>query len=214
MTNAYDAFPSLKGKESKLSIDIGQLNSQIKQVEESDRFAENEVERSYQLDELAVKKEALLTEAQEDFSTELQAIEIELAERAFTPPTADSEVLNEARALSTMISTQINTSANVVDTLSLLALRVKSLDDVQKSVLSAELASIKDNALSRVVGPDSRAQAEALINEVTDSVNNTALAKDIAEQQKALNVIKKDRPTIRGNHDMMDLVKRTVRGGK
>lgn len=212
--NIYDEFPSLSAKETQLKSDIGRIDREIKDIETSERFTDNEAERTYQLEKLAEEKEATLTAAQDDFNIELQAIELHLAEQAFEPPQAGEEEITQAQALTNAVTTQVVTSSNIVDTLSLLALRTKSMNDTEKLVLKRELATIQDTALSKTVGPDSRGQAQAKLDEITANVSDTKQSKEIEKQLQALKKIQSDGyDSIRRKFDRDDLIKRTLRGG-
>lgn len=211
MTSYYDEFPTLKSKELELNTKMKRIRSKIKDVKDNERFADNEAERDYQLNKLNDEMEEILAASEDDFQIELEVTRLHLAEQAFAPIEATPEELATAKETAQTICSQVTMTANPSDTLSLLSMRAKSLTDVEKQTLAQELPSIVETALSKATTDKQREELNGYIEAINEEVTNTAHARSIAEQQEALKKMETaGANTIRGKHDMLNLVVENV----
>jgi chromosome segregation ATPase len=187
----YDEFPTLQAIETQLDNDIARINKQIKEVKTHPRYADNEAEREYQLEQLEKEREQILAEAEENYQTELKAIELSIAEQAFSMPDVDAEQLKKAQQLAAIVKTQLQTTTNIDDTLDLLKTRIKTMSDPEKQAVKLELAALNLN----IDG----------IKEVMAALDDTAHMRSIKQQQAALKKIKQGADSIRRKYDMIDL---------
>jgi hypothetical protein len=187
----YDEFPTLQAIETQLDNDIARINKQIKEVKTHPRYADNEAERNYQLEQLEKEREQILAKAEEDYQLELQAIELSIAEQAFSMPDVDAEQLKKAQQLAAVVKTQLQTSTNIDDTLDLLKTRIKTMSDAEKQAVKLELAALNLN----IDG----------IKEVMAALDDTAHMRSVKQQQEALKKIKQGADSIRRKYDMIDL---------
>lgn len=187
----YDEFPSLQAIETQLDNDIARINKQIKEVKTHPRYADNEPEREYQLEQLEKEREEILAIAEEDYQIELQAIELSIAEQAFSMPDVDAEQLKKAQQLAAVVKTQLQTSTNIADTLDLLKTRIKTMSDAEKQAVKLELAALNLDI--------------AGIKEVMAALDDTARMRSIKQQQEALRKIKQGADSLRRKYDMIDL---------
>ena len=187
----YSEFPTLQAIETELENDIARINKEIKEVKTHPRYADNEAERKYQLEQLEKEREQILAKAEEDYQIELQAIELSIAEQAFTMPDVDAEQLKKAQQLAAIVKTQLQTSTNIDDTLDLLKTRIKTMSDAEKQAVKLELAALNldiDGA-----------------KEVMAALDDTAHMRSIKQQQEALKKIKQGADSIRRKYDMINL---------
>lgn len=187
----YDEFPTLQAIETQLDNDIARINKQIKEVKTHPRYADNEAERKYQLEQLEKEREQILAKAEEDYQLELQAIELSIAEQAFSMPDVDAEQLKKAQQLAAIIKTQLQTTTNVDDTLDLLKTRIRTMTDAEKQAVKLELAALNLDI--------------AGIKEVMAALDDTAHMRSLKQQQAALKKIKQGADSIRRKYDMIDL---------
>jgi hypothetical protein len=187
----YDEFPTLQAIETELENDIARINKQIKEVKTHPRYADNEAERKYQLEQLEKEREQILAEAEENYQLELKAIELSIAEQAFSMPDVDAEELKKAQQLAAVIKTQLQTTTNIDDTLDLLKARIKTMTDADKQAVKIELAALNLN----IDG----------IKEVMAALDDTVHMRSIKQQQAALKKIKQGADSIRRKYDMIDL---------
>lgn len=187
----YDEFPSLQAIETQLDNDIARINKQIKEVKTHPRYADNEPEREYQLEQLEKEREEILAIAEEDYQIELQAIELSIAEQAFSMPDVDAEQLKKAQQLAAVVRTQLQTTTNIADTLDLLKTRIKTMSDAEKQAVKLELAALNLDI--------------AGIKEVMAALDDTARMRSIKQQQEALRKIKQGADSLRRKYDMIDL---------
>jgi chromosome segregation ATPase len=187
----YDEFPTLQAIETQLENDIARINKEIKEVKTHPRYADNEAERKYQLEQLEKEREQILAEAEENYQTEMKAIELSIAEQAFTMPDVDAEQLKKAQQLAAVVKTQLQTTTNIDDTLDLLKTRIKTMSDAEKQAVKLELAALNLN----IDG----------IKEVMAALDDTAHMRSIKQQQAALKKIRQGADSIRRKYDMIDL---------
>ena len=187
----YDEFPSLQALEMQLDNDIARINKQIKEVKTHPRYADNEAEREYQIEQLEKEREQILAKAEENYQLELKAIELSIAEQAFSMPDVDAEQLKKAQQLAAVIKTQLQTTTNIDDTLDLLKTRIKTMTDAEKQAVKLELAALNLN----IEG----------VKEVVAALDDTAHMRSIKQQQAALKKIKQGADSIRRKYDMIDL---------
>jgi hypothetical protein len=187
----YNEFPSLQALEMQLDNDIARINKQIKEVKTHPRYADNEAERKYQLEQLEKEREEILAKAEENYQLELQAIELSIAEQAFSMPDVDAEQLKKAQQLAAIVKTQLLTTTNIDDTLDLLKARIKTMSDAEKQAVKLELTALNLDV--------------AGINEVMAALDDTAHMRSIKQQQAALKKIKQGADSIRRKYDMIDL---------
>jgi chromosome segregation ATPase len=188
----YDEFPTLQAIETQLDNDIARINRQIKEVKTHPRYADNEAEREYQLEQLEKEREEILAKAEENYQTELKAIELSIAEQAFTMPDVDAEQLKKAQQLAAVVRTQLQTSTNIDDTLDLLKTRIKTMSDPEKQAVKLELAALNLDI--------------AGIKEVMAALDDTAHMRSIKQQQAALKKIRQGADSVRRKYDMLNLV--------
>jgi hypothetical protein len=189
----YNEFPSLQALEMQLDNDIARINKQIKEVKTHPRYADNEAEREYQLDQLEKEREQILAKAEEDYQIELKAIELSIAEQAFSLPDVPDEQLKKAQQLAAVVRTQLLTTTNIDDTLDLLKARIKTMTDEEKQAVKIELAGINIDVNNEK------------FKEVMAALDDTAHMRSIKQQQAALKKIKQGADSIRRKYDMIDL---------
>jgi hypothetical protein len=187
----YDEFPTLQAIETELENDIARINKQIKEVKTHPRYADNEAERKYQLEQLEKEREEILAKAEEDYQIELKAIELSIAEQAFSMPDVPDEQLKKAQQLAAVIKTQLLTTTNIDDTLDLLKTRIKTMTDAEKQAVKIELAALNLD----IDG----------VKEVMAALDDTAHMRSIKQQQAALKKIKQGADSVRRKYDMIDL---------
>lgn len=202
--NYYEAFPQLEAIDSRLKNDIARIDEEIRELRETDRYNENETERRYLLQELRNKREQMLTDAENEFQTELKAIELSLADRAFSLIDASEEARNKAKETAEAIKTQLLTSLNVVSTLSLLSVKVETMTDVEKQELAVTLHEIKDDIISKAISEIEKQEIKQYIDDIKKELANTSHAKNIAEQAEALRQIKHSASSVRLQFDTID----------
>src|SRR5690625_2916894 len=132
---SYEEFPQLDAIRTQLDNDIKRYDSEIKELRDNPRYAENETERRYLLQELADKREQTLADAETQYTEEIELIEMSLADRAFSQPEASDEEISEVQATTQQIKTQVTMSVNPVNTLSLLSVRARNMTDIEKQAL-------------------------------------------------------------------------------
>jgi copper chaperone CopZ len=187
----YEEFPSLQALEMQLDNDIARINKQIKEVKTHPRYADNEAEREYQLEQLEKEREEILAKAEEDYQLELQAIELSIAEQAFSMPDVPAEELKKAQQLAAVVKTQLQTTTNIDDTLDLLKTRIKTMTDAEKQAVKLELAALNLN----IDG----------VKEVMAALDDTAHMRSVKQQQAALKKIRQGADSLRRKYDMIDL---------
>lgn len=187
----YTEFPSLQAIETQLDNDIARINKQIKEVKTHPRYADNEAEREYQLEQLEKEREEILAKAEENYQLELKAIELSIAEQAFSMPDVDAEELKKAQQLAAVVKTQLQTTTNIDDTLDLLKTRVKTMSDAEKQAVKLELAALNLN----IDG----------VKKVMAALDDTAHMRSLKQQQAALKKIRQGADSLRRKYDMIDL---------
>lgn len=187
----YTEFPTLQAIETQLDNDIARINKQIKEVETHPRYADNEAERKYQLKQLEKEREQILAEAEQNYQTELKAIELSIAEQAFSMPDVDAEQLKKAQQLAAVVKMQLQTTTNIDDTLDLLKTRIKTMSDAEKQAVKLELAALNLN----IDG----------VKEVMATLDDTSHMRSIKQQQAALKKIKQGADSVRRKYDVFNL---------
>jgi chromosome segregation ATPase len=187
----YNEFPTLQAIETQLENDIERIKKEISEVKTHPRYADNEAERKYQLEQLEKEREEILAKAEENYQIELKAIELSIAEQAFSMPDVDAEQLKKAQQLAAVVRTQLQTSTNIADTLDLLKTRIKTMSDADKQAVKLELAALNLN----IDG----------IKEVMAALDDTSHMRSIKQQQAALKKIKQGADSLRRKYDMIDL---------
>jgi hypothetical protein len=187
----YNEFPTLQAIETQLENDIARINKEIKEVKTHPRYADNEAERKYQLEQLEKEREQILAKAEENYQLELKAIELSIAEQAFSMPDVDAEQLKKAQQLAAIVKTQLQTTTNIDDTLDLLKTRIKTMTDADKQAVKIELAALNLD----IDG----------VKEVMAALDDTAHMRSLKQQQAALKKIKQGADSIRRKYDMIDL---------
>lgn len=187
----YEEFPTLQAIETQLGNDIARIKKQIKEVETHPRYADNEAERKYQLEQLKKEREQILASAEENYQTELKAIELSIAEQAFSMPDVDAEQLKKAQQLAAIVKTQLQTTTNIDDTLDLLKTRIKTMSDAEKQAVKLELAALNLN--------------NEKFKEVMAALDDTSHMRSIKQQQAALKKIKQGADSVRRKYDVFNL---------
>ena len=188
----YEEFPTLQAIEDKLDAEIERIREKMREVKKHPRYADNEAERKYQLELLEREYEETLAKAEDEFQTELKAIELHLAEQAFSMPNVSAEELEKAQELANIVKFQLMTSPNLDDTLALLKTRVKTMTDAEKQAVKMALLSLdidRDNKL---------------FDEILSELNDTAHMRSIKKQLDALKRIKEGGNSLRRTYDAMD----------
>lgn len=188
----YDEFPTLQAIETQLENDIERIKKEISEVKTHPRYADNEAERKYQLEQLEKEREEILAKAEEDYQIELKAIELSIAEQAFTMPDVSDEELEKAKQLAAIVKTQLLTTTNIDDTLDLLKARIKTMTDAEKQAVKLELAALNLD----IDG----------VKEVMAALDDTAHMRSLKQQQAALKKIKQGADSLRRKYDMLNLV--------
>lgn len=189
----YEEFPTLQAIETQLDNDIARINKQIKEVETHPRYADNEAERKYQLEQLKKEREEILAKAEEDYQLELKAIELSIAEQAFSLPNVSDKELEKAQQLAAIVKTQLQTTTNIDDTLDLLKTRIKTMSDAEKQAVKLELAGIN-------IGVNNEK-----FKEVMAALDDTSHMRSIKQQQAALKKIKQGADSVRRKYDVLNL---------
>jgi hypothetical protein len=187
----YEEFPTLQAIETRLGNDIARIKKQIKEVETHPRYADNEAERKYQLKQLEKEREEILAKAEEDYQLELKAIELSIAEQAFSMPDVDTEQLKKAQQLAAIVKMQLQTTTNIDDTLDLLKTRIKTMSDAEKQAVKLELAALNLDI--------------AGVKEVMAALDDTSHMRSIKQQQAALKKIKQGADSVRRKYDVLNL---------
>lgn len=187
----YKEFPTLQAIEDKLDAEIERIREEMREVKKHPRYEDNESERKYQLELLEKEYEETLAKAEDEFQTELKAIELHLAEQAFTMPATSAEELEKAQELANIVKFQLLTSPNIDDTLALLKIRVKTMTDAEKQAVKMAIATID-------LGENK------LLKEILSELNNTKHMRSIQQQLAALKRIKESRPSLRYKYDRID----------
>lgn len=191
----YEEFPTLQAIETQLDNDIARINKQIKEVETHPRYADNEAERKYQLEQLKKEREQILASAEENYQTELKAIELSIAEQAFSLPNVSDKELEKAQQLAAIVKTQLQTTTNIDDTLDLLKTRIKTMSDAEKQAVKLELAALNLN----IDGNNEK------FKEVMAALDDTSHMRSIKQQQAALKKIKQGADSVRRKYDVLNL---------
>lgn len=189
----YNEFPTLQAIETQLENDIERIKKEISEVKTHPRYADNEAEREYQLEQLEKEREEILAKAEEDYQIELQAIELSIAEQAFSMPDVPDEELEKAKQLAAIVKTQLQTTTNIDDTLDLLKTRIKTMSDAEKQAVKLELAGIN-------IGVNNEK-----FKEVMAALDDTSHMRSIKQQQAALKKIKQGADSLRRKYDIIDL---------
>lgn len=187
----YEEFPTLQAIETQLGNDIARIKKQIKEVETHPRYADNEAERKYQLKQLEKEREEILAKAEENYQLELQAIELSIAEQAFSLPNVSDKELEKAQQLAAIVKTQLQTTTNIDDTLDLLKTRIKTMSDAEKQAVKLELAALNLN--------------NEKFKEVMAALDDTSHMRSIKQQQAALKKIKQGADSVRRKYDVFNL---------
>ncbi|MED3764708.1 hypothetical protein [Ureibacillus terrenus] len=187
----YQEFPTLQAIEDKLDADIARIREKMSEVKKHPRYADNETERKYQLELLEQEYEETLAKAEDEFQTELKAIELHLAEQAFTMPATSAEELEKAQELANIVKFQLMTSSNIDDTLTLLKTRVKTMNDAEKQAVKMAIATID-------IGENKQ------FKEILKELDDTFHMRSIKKQLEALKRIKKGDNSLRRKYDVMD----------
>lgn len=187
----YKEFPTLQAIENKLDADIARIRKKMREVKKHPRYADNEAERKYQLELLEQEYEETLAKAEDEFQTELKAIELHLAEQAFTMPATSAEELEKAQELANIVKFQLLTSPNLDDTLTLLKTRVKTMNDAEKQAVKMAIATID-------LGENKQ------FKEILKELDDTFHMRSIKKQLDALKRIKEGGNSLRRTYDAMD----------
>src|SRR5699024_371891 len=196
-------LPSLNGISQKLERDIDNIDAEMKEVKTSERYDSNESEREYQLKELAEKREQTLADAEDNYKTEMQAIELSFAERAFSATEATDEELQQAQETLAAIKTQALTTGDPVGTASLLAVKAEHMTDSEKVMLSSNIAEIEQELMAKVTGSNISDFTENM-QVIKQAARNTKQAKSISEQMDALQKVKQGADSVRRKYDARD----------
>lgn len=189
----YEEFPTLQAIETQLQNDIERIKKEISELKTHPRYADNEAEREYQLQKLEQEYEETLAKAEENYQLELKAIELSIAEQAFSMPDVDAEQLKKAQQLAAIVKTQLLTTTNIDDTLDLLKTRIKTMSDAEKQAVKLELAGIN-------IGVNNEK-----FKEVMAALDDTTHMRSLKQQQAALKKIKQGADSVRRKYDMLDL---------
>ena len=187
----YKEFPTLQAIEDKLDADIARIREKMREVKKHPRYEDNESERKYQLELLEKEYEETLAKAEDEFQTELKAIELHLAEQAFSMPNVSAEELEKAQELANIVKFQLMTSPNLDDALALLKIRVKTMTDAEKQAVKMAIATID-------LGENKQFQ------EILKELDDTFHMRSIKKQLEALKRIKEGGNSLRLKYDVMD----------
>ena len=187
----YREFPTLQAIEDKLDAEIERIRNEMREVKKHPRYADNEAERKYQLELLEQEYEETLAKAEDEFQTELKAIELHLAEQAFSMPNVSAEELEKAQELANIVKFQLMTSPNLDDTLTLLKTRVKTMNDAEKQAVKMAIATID-------LGENKQ------FKEILKELDDTFHMRSIKKQLDALKRIKEGGNSLRRTYDAMD----------
>ena len=187
----YKEFPTLQAIEDKLDSDIARIREKMREVKKHPRYADNEAERKYQLELLKQEYEETLAKAEDEFQTELKAIELHLAEQAFSMPNVSAEELEKAQELANIVKFQLMTSPNLDDTLTLLKTRVKTMNDAEKQAVKMAIATID-------LGEHNE------FKEILKELDDTFHMRSVKKQLEALKRIKEGGNSLRRTYDAMD----------
>lgn len=196
-------LPTLQGISQKLERDITRIDADMKDVKTNERYETNEAERQYQLDKLTDEKEQTLADAEDNYQTEMQAIELSLAEQAFSAKEATDAELEQAQQTLAAIKTQSLTTGDPVGTASLLAIKAELMTDAEKVLLSSNIADIEESLSTKVTGRNMSDFTEQM-NAVKQAAINTKQAKSVAEQMDALQQVKRGASSVRRKYDAID----------
>lgn len=205
-------LPTLQGISQKLESDISRIDADMKGVKSNERYATNESERQYRLDKLAEEREKTLIDAEERYQTELQAVELSLAEQAFSAMEATDAELEQAQQTLAAIKTQSLTTGDPVGTASLLAIKAELMTDAEKVLLSSNMAEIEESLATKVTGRSMSDFTEQM-NAVKQAARNTKQAKSVAEQMDALQQVKRGASSVRRKYDARDKALNRKQGG-
>lgn len=189
----YEEFPTLQAIETQLENDIARIKKEISELKTHPRYADNEAERKYQLQKLEQEYEETLAKAEENYQTELKAIELSIAKQAFSLPDVDAEELKKAQQLAAVVKMQLQTTTNIDDTLDLLKTRIKTMSDAEKQAVKLELAGIN-------IGVNNEK-----FKEVMAALDDTTHMRSLKQQQAALKKIRQGADSVRRKYDMIDL---------
>lgn len=206
MTEFYKEFPTLQSKETQLDNEVSRIENKMSEVKHHPRYADNQAEKEYQLEQLQAEMDEIIDTADEDWHVELDVIEQHLAHQMFQSPAIDDETSKQASALVDDITSQVTLSANTADTLAMLAIRVKSMSDAEKHALHKQMPAIQSKVDAKNLTHDKHDIAKHLetINEV---VQDTAHTRAINEQMEALKRIKKGGSSPRTKYDRLDIAR-------
>lgn len=198
----YKEFPTLQAIEDKLDAEIERIREKMREVKKHPRYADNEAERRYQLELLEREYEKTLAKAEDEFQTELKAIELHLAEQAFSMPNVSAEELEKAQELANIVKFQLMTSPILDDTLALLRTRVKTMNDAEKQAVKMALLSLDID------------RGNKLFDEILSELNDTAHMRSISKQLDALKRIKLGGNSLRRQYDAWDYAKNELKKNK
>ena len=187
----YQEFPTLQAIEDKLDADVARIREKMSEIKKHPRYNDNEAERKYQLELLEKEYEETLAKAEDEFKTELKAIELHLAEQAFTMPATSAEELEKAQELANIVKFQLMTSPNIDDTLTLLKMRIKTMTDAEKQAVKMAIATMD-------LGEHN--EFKEILNELDDTFH----MRSIKQQLNALKRIKEGGNSLRQKYDVMD----------
>lgn len=153
----YMEFPTLHTLSVEMENTYHTYKDKQRKLKKTDRYNQNEIEREYQLKELKSNADKAMADIEARFKLEMEVVERTLADQAFSTESAGSDAdIADAKKLVDVIKAHIVTSSDIEDTVALLAVKVKSLTDVQKVHLAQEIGAIEQQALAKAVNNDQK----------------------------------------------------------
>lgn len=202
-------LPSLSALEREVENKVGTADHEVNELEASERYADNEAERSHLIGEIESALDDDIQKVRDKFEIEAEVLKRTIAQDIFNVNYGNEEERAAADDLIRTIKTQLQASSNKMDVLELLAERVKSMKEHEQAALASELGEIGRVATG---GERKSEDIQRIIIEIRANIKIKSV-KDALIQKRQLDAYLKTRGDIGYHHRMRKLVKQQVRGG-
>ncbi|WP_182200410.1 hypothetical protein [Paraliobacillus salinarum] len=171
-------FVTLKTIDNKIEKITNDYSNNKRNLKTTDRYLDNESERTYLLQQLEEKFNKEYDEIVDEFNLEFKVIEQEIAKNAFSQKIEDDGFAKNVLA-------QIKATDNIVDTLYLLSLKTMNLSETEEASLASELDLIEEASLKKAIEKHREAEAKSILKDIKYHLSKYGLSdrKKLAELQ-------------------------------
>lgn len=208
----YSNMPTLQAKEMELENNVTRIQNEIEEIKSHPRFESNPSEREYQIGLLKEELETTLQNADEDYYVELEAIEQHLSIQLFDAPKVDTETAQQANELVDNITTQVTLSSNPADTLAMLAVRAKTMNDAELHALQRQMPTITQQIQSKA-SAHNKSDIDKHLEAISNAASNTEHQRNINEQLDALKRVKNGGGSPADRYRRQDIARNIARQG-